>query len=247
MGIDLRFDSNEAALLIDLYELTMAASFFQIGYNEPACFSLSVRRMPVHRGFLVAAGIERLLEALEEFRFDQSAIDYLDSLKLFEPEFLNFLGNLRFTGEIFAMAEGTLFFAEEPILEVNAPLIEAQLLETLVMNQIGVASLIATRRRSAWSLRADAAWWILVCAAARASMRGWWPHARAISAVSSAPRTCLLATATEFRSTALWRTATSWRMTVSAKPSNILPSFSRSSAPCWLTLMTRSVGSKMPS
>jgi nicotinate phosphoribosyltransferase len=123
----------------------MAASFFQIGYNEPACFSLSVRRMPANRGFLVSAGIERLLEALEEFRFDQSAIDYLASLNLFTPEFLNFLGNLRFSGEIFAMAEGTLFFTEEPILEVNAPLIEAQLLETLVMNQIGVASLIATK------------------------------------------------------------------------------------------------------
>jgi nicotinate phosphoribosyltransferase len=145
MPIDLRFDTDEAALLVDLYELTMAASFFQIGFNEPANFGLAARRVPANRGFLVAAGVDRLLEALEEFRFDQAAIDYLDSLKLFSVEFLNFLVGLRFTGEIFALAEGTLFFPGEPILEVRAPLIEAQLLETLVMNQIGIASLVATK------------------------------------------------------------------------------------------------------
>jgi len=145
MPIDLRFDTDEAALLIDLYELTMAASFFQIGFNEPANFSLAARRAPANRGFLVAAGVDRFLETLEEFRFDQAAIDYLDSLRLFSADFLNFLVGLRFTGEIFALAEGALFFPGEPILEVRAPLIEAQLLETLVLNQIGIASLVATK------------------------------------------------------------------------------------------------------
>jgi nicotinate phosphoribosyltransferase len=145
MPIDLRFDQNEAALFTDLYELTMAASYFALGYNGPASFSLIARRLPPKRGFLVAAGLDRLLEALEEFRFDQAAIDYLDSLNLFSPEFLGFLSNLRFTGEVFAMPEGTLFFGNEPILEVHAPLIEAQLLETLVMNQLGMASLVASK------------------------------------------------------------------------------------------------------
>jgi nicotinate phosphoribosyltransferase len=145
MPIDLRFDPEEAPLLIDLYELTMAASYFEIGYNDVACFSLAVRRMPARRGFLVAAGLERFLEALGEFRFSQAALDYLDSLKLFKSEFLAFLGGLRFTGDIFAMPEGTIFFGEEPIMEVVAPLIEAQLLETLALNQLGMASLIASK------------------------------------------------------------------------------------------------------
>jgi nicotinate phosphoribosyltransferase len=123
----------------------MAASYFAIGYNDAACFNVTIRRMPPRRGFLVAAGLERLLEALEEYRFEPPILDYLDSLKIFAPEFLGFLGSMRFTGEVFAMPEGSIFFAEEPILEVHAPLIEAQLLETLVINQIGMASLIASK------------------------------------------------------------------------------------------------------
>jgi nicotinate phosphoribosyltransferase len=91
------------------------------------------------------AGLERVLEAIEQFRFERPALDYLDSLKLFSPEFLGFLGNLRFTGDVFAMPEGTIFFPGEPILEVNAPLIEGQILETLMMNQIGFASMIASK------------------------------------------------------------------------------------------------------
>jgi nicotinate phosphoribosyltransferase len=145
MPIDLRLDADEVPLLTDLYELTMAASYFAIGYNDQSCFSLSVRRLPPRRGFLVAAGIERLLEAIEQFHFPPSALDYLDSLQLFSPEFLTYLGEMRFTGEIFGMEEGTLFFSEEPILEVRAPLIEAQLLETLAVNQVGVASLTASK------------------------------------------------------------------------------------------------------
>jgi len=156
MSIDLRFDQNETPLVTDLHELTMAASYFQIGFNEPACFSMSSRRLPTHRGFLVAAGLERLLEALEEFRFEQPILDYLDSLKLFTPEFLGFLSKLRFTGDVFAMSEGTIFFAEEPIVEVHGPLIETQILETLVINQIGMASLIASK--AARSVIAAGAW-----------------------------------------------------------------------------------------
>ena len=145
MPIDLHFEPAETPLLTDLYELTMAASYFQMGFNERACFTLSVRRLPPHRGFLVAAGLERLLEALEQFRFSQSALDALDALKLFTPEFLQFLGNLRFTCAVDAVFEGTILFAEEPILEISGPLIEAQLVESLVINQIGLATLMASK------------------------------------------------------------------------------------------------------
>jgi nicotinate phosphoribosyltransferase len=145
MTIDLRFDPNEIPLLTDLYELTMAASYFAHGFNRRACFGISVRRLPPHRGFLVAAGQERFLEALEQFKFEPATIEYLASLQLFKSDFLDYLGKLRFTGEVHAMAEGTIFFAGEPIVEVRAPLIEAQLIETLVINQIGMASLIASK------------------------------------------------------------------------------------------------------
>ena len=145
MPIDLRLDSDEYPLLTDFYQLTMAAAYHAYAENGPACFSMFTRRMPPRRGFLVAAGIERILEALEQFQFGPRLVNYLDSLRLFTREFLDFLGGLRFTGEVWAMPEGTIFFENEPILEIRAPLIEAQLLETFVLNQLGMGSLIASK------------------------------------------------------------------------------------------------------
>ncbi len=145
MTSDLHLDTGEVALLTDLYQLTMAASYLEHGFNEPACFSLSVRRLPPRRGYLVAAGTERFFEAVEALRFDAQALEYLESLKLFKPQFLDYLSRFRFTGAIRAMPEGAIFFAEEPILEVDAPMIEAQMLETLAINQVGVATMIASK------------------------------------------------------------------------------------------------------
>src|SRR5208337_765054 len=145
MPIDLRLEPAESALLTDLYELTMAASYFEHGFNDAACFSLAVRRLPPTRSYLVAAGLERLLEILEDFHFDAAALEYLDSLKLFNAEFLRFLSTLRFTGEVWAMSEGAIFFGEQPLLEVREPLIESQLAETIAINQVGMASLIASK------------------------------------------------------------------------------------------------------
>jgi nicotinate phosphoribosyltransferase len=145
MPIDLRLDPAEVALFTDLYELTVSAAFFEHGFNDAASFELSMRRMPPGRGFMIAAGIERLIEALEEYRFDAAAIEHLDSLHLFKPAFLEFLANLRFTGTIRALPEGTIYFAGEPIAEIRAPLIEAQLIETLALNQLGFASIAATK------------------------------------------------------------------------------------------------------
>jgi nicotinate phosphoribosyltransferase len=145
MPIDLRLEPNEVPLLTDLYELTMAASFFDYGMNDNASFELTLRRLPENRGFMVAAGLERLIELLAEYRFDEAALAYLDSLKVFKPDFLDFLSQLRFSGSVRAMSEGTIFFADEPIVEIHAPLIEAQLIEPIVMNQVGFASLIATK------------------------------------------------------------------------------------------------------
>ena len=152
MPIDLRLDPSEVALFTDLYELTVSAAFFEHGFNATASFELSMRRMPAGRGYMIAAGVERLIEVLEEYRFDADAIAHLESLQLFKPEFLDYLSKLRFTGTVRAIPEGTIYFANEPMLEVRAPLIEAQLIETLVLNQLGFASIAATKAARCFSV-----------------------------------------------------------------------------------------------
>ena len=136
---------GDAALFTDLYELTMAAGFFREGVSGSATFSLYVRRLPPERGFLVAAGLADVLEYLRGFRFSPDAVDYLRSLGRFEPAFLAHLAALRFTGQVRAMREGTVVFAEEPLLEITGPLIEAQLLETAVINFCHVQTLLASK------------------------------------------------------------------------------------------------------
>ncbi|MDO8433704.1 MAG: nicotinate phosphoribosyltransferase [Candidatus Binatus sp.] len=152
MPIDLRLDPSEVALFTDLYELAVGAALLEHGFNETASFELSMRRMPPGRGYMVAAGVERLIEALEEYRFDAEAIAHLESLQLFKPEFLDYLSRLRFTGSVRAIPEGALYFANEPILEIRAPIIEAQLIETLVLNQLGFASIVATKAARCFSV-----------------------------------------------------------------------------------------------
>jgi nicotinate phosphoribosyltransferase len=132
-------------LLIDLYQLTMAHSYFDHGMNETAVFELSVRNLPSKRRFLLAAGLEQALDFLETFRFDSDDLDYLRSLGTFPESFLSHLATLRFTGSVHAMAEGTPFFANEPILRVTAPMIEAQLLESRLLNIIHFQTLIASK------------------------------------------------------------------------------------------------------
>jgi nicotinate phosphoribosyltransferase len=136
---------NDLALLTDLYQLTMAQAYFQNSRMEPATFSFFVRAYPANRSYFVAAGLKDVVEFLEQFSFDSPAIDYLHSLKLFADDFLDFLKRLRFTGEVWAISEGRLFFKDEPVIEVTAPIIEAQIVETFIINQINFQSLIATK------------------------------------------------------------------------------------------------------
>jgi nicotinate phosphoribosyltransferase len=136
---------RDAALFIDLYELTMAAAFLREKITETATFSLFARRLPPDRGFIVAAGLEDVLEYVRSFRFTAEGLAYLRSLDRFEAGFLEFLGGLRFTGEIRAVAEGTVVFPDEPLLEVTAPLIEAQLLETALLNICHLQSVLASK------------------------------------------------------------------------------------------------------
>lgn len=138
-------EPRDAALLTDLYEVTMAASYRSQGMTSEATFDLFVRNLPGRRSFLVACGVERALELLEGFRFEPDAIGYLGSLGMFSDGFLHELSGLRFTGEVAAVPEGEVVFASEPILSVTAPLIEAQLVETLLLNTISFETMIASK------------------------------------------------------------------------------------------------------
>jgi nicotinate phosphoribosyltransferase len=135
----------DAALFTDLYELTMAASYFQEGMKAPATFSLFVRKLPARRSYLIAAGLPDVLDYLATFRFTDESLGYLRSLGIFAPDFLAFLGDLRFTGSVRAVAEGTLVFGDEPLVEVTAPIIEAQIVETTVLNFIHLQTVLATK------------------------------------------------------------------------------------------------------
>ncbi len=137
--------AGEIGLLTDLYELTMAQSYFSEGIAGGATFSMYVREYPPDRGYLVAAGIDDALDCLEALSFDTDSIEYLRSTGIFTADFLEYLRDFRFTGSVRAMPEGSLFFAHEPVLEVTGPVIAAQLAETIVMNQVQYQTLLATK------------------------------------------------------------------------------------------------------
>lgn len=137
-------DTGLSPLFTDLYELTMAAGYWKHSMDGEATFSLFLRRQP-QRGYYVAAGLASALSMLEGFQFRTGDIEYLEGLGLFEADFLNYLQSLRFTGDVWALPEGTLFFPDEPIMEITAPLIQAQLLETYLINVIGIHTVIATK------------------------------------------------------------------------------------------------------
>ena len=137
---------GRAALLVDLYQLTMAQSYFAEGMHErPATFSLFARRLPPGWGYLVAAGLDDVLAYLEGFAFTDDELEYLGGTGLFQADFLAFLARVRFSGGVRAMPEGTLFFPDEPVLEVAGPILEAQLAETMVLNEIHFQSLVAAK------------------------------------------------------------------------------------------------------
>ena len=136
---------ENVALLTDLYELTMAQAYWRDGMNEPAVFSLFVRTLPRVRNFLLACGVADALVLLETFRFSQESLEYLERTGRFAREFLDWLADLRFTGSVHAVPDGTPVFGSEPIMEIEAPLIEAQIVETVLMNQVQVQTLLASK------------------------------------------------------------------------------------------------------
>ena len=143
------YTAMPTALATDLYELTMAAGYFHAGMTGSASFELSVRALPPDRGYLVAAGLEPALEHLEQLRFTASEIAYLRSLPALRrapaPFFDDYLPRFRFTGGVWAVAEGTPVFPDEPLLRVTAPLIEAQIVETALLSTVLFQTSVASR------------------------------------------------------------------------------------------------------
>jgi nicotinate phosphoribosyltransferase len=140
-----QYGAVNPALFCDLYELTMAAAYDANGLGGTAAFELFVRTLPPERNFLVAAGLGDVLEALEKWIFDDAAIDYLRTLPGLPAEFIERIAGLCFTGDIRAVPEGEVVFEEEPLLEISAPLLEAQLVETLLLNLVGTATMQASK------------------------------------------------------------------------------------------------------
>src|SRR5512135_1424861 len=132
-------------LFTDLYELTMARAYAAEGMDQPAAFELSFRKVPPGRNFMVAAGLQDVLASLEILGVTDDERDYLRGLGLFPEAFLERLKGFRFTGEVWAVPEGTIVFPNEPLVQVVAPILEAQLVETLVLNQIHFQTVLASK------------------------------------------------------------------------------------------------------
>jgi nicotinate phosphoribosyltransferase len=138
-------DIAASPLLTDLYQLNMIEAYLANGECETAVFELFFRKLPQRRGFLLAAGLEQALDYLEDLRFSPQDLAWLAADGRFSARLIDYLSNLRFTGDIHAVPEGTVVFAEEPILRVSAPLPEAQLVETRLMNILHFQTLIAAK------------------------------------------------------------------------------------------------------
>jgi nicotinate phosphoribosyltransferase len=137
--------NNGLALFTDLYELTMLQAYVEEDMGEQAVFTLFVRRLPKRRNFLLACGLDSVLDFLETVQFSEEDLIYLNSLELFSDRFLEWLRDFRFAGDVYAVPEGTPVFSNEPLLEVVAPMPEAQLIETFVMNQVHVQTVQASK------------------------------------------------------------------------------------------------------
>ncbi|OGW95965.1 MAG: nicotinate phosphoribosyltransferase, partial [Nitrospirae bacterium RIFCSPLOWO2_12_FULL_63_8] len=136
---------SSSVLLTDLYQLTMLQTYVEQGMEEPAVFEFFVRKLPPNRGFLLAAGLEQALEYLETLRFLEWELDWLKTGGRFPASFTDYLARLRFTGDVHAMPEGTVFFPNEPVLRVIAPLPQAQLVETRLINLLHFQTVIASK------------------------------------------------------------------------------------------------------
>ncbi len=138
-------DKKEMTLLTDLYELTMMQGYYEQGQNEKVIFDMFYRTNPCNNGYAVCAGLEQVIDYVKNLNFTYEDVDYLRSLGIFKEDFLSYLSGFHFSGDIYAIPEGTVVFPREPLINVVAPIMEAQLIETAILNIINHQSLIATK------------------------------------------------------------------------------------------------------
>ena len=136
---------SNLTLLTDLYELTMMQGFFETKANETVIFDVFYRSNPEGAAYSITAGLEQVIDYINQLHFESEDIAYLRSLNLFHEDFLDYLKNFRFTGDIYAIPEGTVVFPKEPLLKICAPIMEAQIIETAILNIINHQSLICTK------------------------------------------------------------------------------------------------------
>jgi nicotinate phosphoribosyltransferase len=147
--LPLTTSTDDSALSMDLYQLTMAAAYLQAGQaDKKAIFEMSVRKLPRNRSYLVATGLEQAIHFLLNIKFNEDHISYLKSLDVFKginDNFFEYLRKFKFTGTVWAIPEGTIIFPNEPIIRIEAPIIEAQIIETYLLSMMNFQSLIATK------------------------------------------------------------------------------------------------------
>lgn len=188
-----QFDPRNITMMMDLYELTMANGYFtdkQEDKSSRVTFDVFYRKNPDGGGFSIFAGLEQVIEYIENLHFSAGDIDYLRSLKLFDEKFLQYLTDYHFTGDVLALQEGTIMYPEEPILTVTAPIIDAQLVETAILAEINHQSLIATKTRRIVRSAKGAVYRILVRAVRTISMQPSMVHVQPILAVRTGLQPC---------------------------------------------------------
>ena len=195
-----QFDKRNISMMMDLYEMTMADCYFAEKDEETqVVFDVFYRKNPDQGGFAIFAGLEQIVEYIEDLHFDEDDISYFSSLHLFSEKFLQYLKNFRFKGDIYAFPEGTVMYPNGPVLTVIAPLIDAQLIETAVLAQINHQSLIATKTQRIVKAAAAPTTW----------MQPYTVPGRLTSAVQPVRQPFLPANSSVFPSAAPWRTAMS--------------------------------------
>jgi len=136
---------KKLCLLVDLYELTMAQCYFVYKKDARATFDLFVRELPRNRSYLIAAGLQDILDYIKNLKFSSNDIDYLRSQKIFSENFLSYLAKFKFKGDIWAMPEGEVFFPDEPVIRVTASVIEAQIIESFFLNTVNLQAMIVSK------------------------------------------------------------------------------------------------------
>ena len=137
--------STTSDLFLDYYQLTMSQSFWRKHGEKEAIFELSFRGLPKNRGYLVTGGIEHCIQHIKKFSLSSESVDSLRNLKKFDQPFLMYLENIKFTGEVWSVRDGEIIFANEPVLQIKAPIIQCQLVETILINTVNLHTLLATK------------------------------------------------------------------------------------------------------